>query len=331
MGAGTAVIKLMLELWQRGHFKGKGSVIDMGSQYLTISIDDFEDLITRSGISGYKRETFLALKNPPCSTKPFYELLGLSEYASADMNPEFPWVKCIDLNKELEDKSLWGKYDLVTDFGTAEHCFNIAEVYRTIHRLCRKHGLIVVGQMVFNTNGYYTFDRSFFAGLAAANNYRVLFSSFVINVLRGDKFDQWHIPCSRELLATIDWAKTTSEIAICVVLQKVTDEDFKMPYQFDMLSKALGNDGYQLQFLPEPPSYTFLPMFQQSNLWIGQMDVEVRAARLNEAVSFFESNRIVLGDAITNQVLEILRGQQRSLQGSSKRSIVVCTLPIEVG
>ena len=40
-------------------------------------------------------------------------------------------------------KKFADKYDLVTDFGNNEHAFNIAEAYKTTHKLCKKDGLIL--------------------------------------------------------------------------------------------------------------------------------------------------------------------------------------------
>ena len=50
----------------------------------------------------------------------------------------------LDLNYQLEDKNMWNKYDLVTDFGNNEHPFNIMEAYRTMHRLTNLNGYLMM-------------------------------------------------------------------------------------------------------------------------------------------------------------------------------------------
>ena len=76
MGLGTSAIKLNLELWQRGMFKGIKSVLDLGAQDLHVTAADFEGLIRTAGVHNYKREKFTHLGNwprqPRCSSKPFY-------------------------------------------------------------------------------------------------------------------------------------------------------------------------------------------------------------------------------------------------------------------
>ena len=54
-----------------------------------------------------------------------------------------------DFNLPLEDTSLYSQFDLVTDHGACEHAFNIAETYRTMHRLCKPKGLIVIAQSLW--------------------------------------------------------------------------------------------------------------------------------------------------------------------------------------
>jgi hypothetical protein len=237
----------------------------MGSQELHLKLVDFESLIRTAGISNYNGDNFTALKNwpgsPGCSSKPFYELLGIKKYSCIDMDTVHGAIP-IDLNFPLMDTALYGQYDLVTDHGCCEHVFNIAEAYRTMHRLCKSQGIMVISQSVTNTNGYYLFDLSFFEGIAAANNYKILFSSYDVYLKTftdaGSNI-QLPIPLSRELLDVIDGSKITG-IGITYVLQKQSDADFRYPYQDNYLSQSQGNYGYALQFLPVPPSRTYLPL-----------------------------------------------------------------------
>ena len=264
MGLGPAMIKLYLELWQRGLFKNVNAVIELGSQELHIPRARFEELVQAAGISHYTRAQFPHLetwpRQPRCPAKPFYHLLGVDEYACIDLNGQHGAL-AYDLNVPLTDTSLYLRYDLVTDFGAAEHCFNIAETYRTLHRLCRPGGLMVCHQGVSGgLNGYYGFDLSFFEGFAAANDYRVLFCSYVL-LPRGEpvQLDDHHIPLSRELLDTIDPSKVR-DISICYVLQKQGNADFRFPYQGLYLSASQGHQGYELAFLQNPPSRAYVPV-----------------------------------------------------------------------
>jgi len=263
------MIRLYLELWQGGHFNRITSVAELGSQELFLTPSELEQLLASAGLSGYTPERFPHLANfnfpdwprrPRCSTKPFYELLGIRRYACVDLNGEHGAIR-LDLNEPLRDQALYGQFDLVTDHGCAEHAFNIAEGYRTMHRLCRPGGLLIITQNVYGGgNGYYNFDVPFFEGLAAANQYRVLFASYVV-VPKGpsEAFNEFHVPLSRTLLETLDWAKV-SYINICYMLQKQREEEFKFPYQGGYQAQRDRHHGYALQFLPDPPSRTYVPM-----------------------------------------------------------------------
>ena len=264
MGIGPGVVKLYLDCWQRGLFREVHSVAELGSQELMLTPATFESLIQASGIPGYRPEDFPHLANwpghPRCSAKPFYALLGVTQYTCVDLNGEHGAIP-LDLNQPLEDRSLYGRYDLVTDHGCAEHAFNVAEAYRTMHRLCRPGGLLIVTQHVYGVgNGYYNFDLQFFEGLAAANQYRILFGSYVVSPRSEPaQFEELHIPLSRALLATLDWSKV-QYLGICYVLQKQQDEEFKLPYQGGYQAQRDGHHGYALQFLPDPPSRTYVPV-----------------------------------------------------------------------
>jgi len=161
-----------------------------------------------------------------------------------------------DLNLPFEDSRLYGTFDLVTDHGTCEHVFNMVEAYRTMHRLLKKQGLMIIMQAVYKGNGYHYYDYSFFEGMAAANGYKVLFSSYYVVPETGE--DNYHLPLSPELLGVLDWAKA-GQIGICYVMQKQEDtSDFRYPYQYH--SNREGIQGYSLQFLPSPPGRAYIPI-----------------------------------------------------------------------
>lgn len=263
MGLGADAVKLYLELWQRNLLTDVESVLDIGSQELHLTRAEFKELVDIAGLPGYEEKTFQDLANwpglPRCSSRFFYELLGAKQYRCIDLNQEYGAIPH-DLNLPFADETLFNKFDLVTDHGANEHVFNIAETYRTMHRLCKPGGIIVIIQALYGGNGYYNFDLSFFEGMAAANAYRILFSSYTVSTLTNSGGSrEFHIPVSRDLITVVDWAKV-SNLGICYVFQKTEDKEFQFAYQGDYLSQKQGNYGYTLQFLPDPPSRTYVPV-----------------------------------------------------------------------
>lgn len=105
----------------------------------------------------------------------FYEELGCSRYESIDANGEATITA--DLNGPgvvPADFEMREGFDLVTDFGTSEHCFNVAQAWVTMHNLVRPGGLIVGEKPSsgYPRHGYYLFDKIFFEGVAKFNNYK---------------------------------------------------------------------------------------------------------------------------------------------------------------
>ncbi len=263
MGLGIAAVQNTLELSKLGLLEGINKIVEMGSQELHLTALDLEEMIKMAGLNNFQKNKFPDIDNwpnsPRCSAKSFYQFLGIKEYVSIDMNKEHGSIS-LDFNLPLEDTSLYSQFDLVTDHGACEHAFNIAETYRTMHRLCKPKGLIVIAQSLWGGNGYFLYDESFFDGIAAANNYKIIFNSYVIaaeSKTPNGSDNQFHIPLNRDLLKTIDLSKTS--IGVYVVLQKQDKSDFKFPYQGQYLAKKQGHFGFNRIYHQNPLSSSFLP------------------------------------------------------------------------
>ena len=290
MGLGSSAIKHYLELWQKGVLEKCESIIEMGSQDLQISKARFESLLGSSGIQLDVPCIFDNLKywpaDPRVSARHFYQLLGINDYRCIDLNEVYGAIPH-DLNQSLQDDSLFGQFDLVTDHGTNEHVFNIAETYRTMHQLCKIGGIISVHQCVYGGNGYHNFDLSFFEGMAAANDYEILFSSFIITLYRefltpeekrgvtkgnlpSHAREEYHIPLSKDLLNSVNWSRDNHELGICYVFRKKWDQPFQYAYPGNYEAELQGHSGYKLQFMPDPPSRTYIKLFSQSESGLQQ-------------------------------------------------------------
>jgi hypothetical protein len=270
MGLGLSDIRLYLELYQRGILENCNSIAEIGSQELHIDIEDFKRLVAAAGFTSLDDAQFARWNwpgFPRCSAGSFYNLLGIDDYVCVDMNGEHGSIP-LDLNLPLEDKSLYGRYGLVSDHGCNEHAFNVAEAYRTMHRLCKHKGILINHQSVWGGNGYYLFDLSFFEGMAAANNYSIIYSSYVVTLhdrTGAGSSIQYHIPLSRELLDVLDRSKVKA-IGITYVFQKQSEADFHYPYQGSLMSDKMENNGYELQFFPEVPARAYIPTYIRGSL-----------------------------------------------------------------
>ena len=174
-------------------------------------------------------------KRPRVSSSTLWRTLGINENVDKiDIEPlNRPENQNIgkffkhDLNFPLTDKNLIGKYDLVTDFGNNEHPFNFIEAYKTMHKLCKEKGYLMIYQCVFKGNGFVNFDLSFFENFAAVNHYSNIHSCLVFNFPNNKYFTT---PIAKNYLDLVDLNKL-KDIGIFYLIKKERNEDFKFPYQ----------------------------------------------------------------------------------------------------
>ena len=269
MGLAIAAVQNTLELYNLGYLKNSKSIIEIGSQELHLKKEDLKQLFDNAGLKGDLVDEYPNIniwpERPRCSAKYFYESLGIKEYQSIDINADYG-ATVHDLNKPFEDKSKFNKFDIVTDHGSCEHVFNIAECYRTMHNLAKPGGYIIIAQAVWKGNGYFKFDESFFEGIAAANNYKIIFNSYVFSnkdkTINGSHL-QFHIPRNQKLLKVLDLSniyKKEGRLHIYGVLQKTNANEFKIPYQGKFMKEEYNiHGGFNRVYSKEPMGYTYVP------------------------------------------------------------------------
>ena len=108
----------------------------------------------------------------------FYRKLGCGRYESIDANG-LGTCTC-DLNHSLAISQgglpILGQFDLVTDFGTGEHIFDQAQVWRTIHDLTKPGGFIVFDRpsQGYTKHCFYLINPGLIEDIARANHYRIV-------------------------------------------------------------------------------------------------------------------------------------------------------------
>jgi hypothetical protein len=109
----------------------------------------------------------------PTPAEAFYRGLGCGSYLAIDANGRGDVTA--DLNLPLTGRRL-GQFDLVTDFGTGEHIFDQAQVWRTLHELCRPGGYIVFDRpsQGYEVHCFYLVTAGLIEDIAAANRYELL-------------------------------------------------------------------------------------------------------------------------------------------------------------
>jgi hypothetical protein len=193
MGIGADALALLIQLKRAGHIPQAGSVIEIGAQQLSNSFLAARELVAELG-SLYGVPGSLSLPSPTPShiahgvlehqpidaplSRPFWEWLGY-QYSSVDIDGS-PDSVPLDLNFDEAPQTIWGRSDLVTNFGTTEHVANQMNAFRVIHQLAAPGALMthhLPAQGMFN-HGLVNYNPKFFWMLARSNGYHMLHMDF---------------------------------------------------------------------------------------------------------------------------------------------------------
>ena len=104
--------------------------------------------------------------------KDWYEQdLKCGRYVSIDGNGRGTMMA--DLNRPVTLEPLELGFDLVTDFGTGEHIFDQAQVWRTMHNLTKPGGFIVVDRPSkgYEKHCFYLINDLVYRDVAESNDY----------------------------------------------------------------------------------------------------------------------------------------------------------------
>jgi SAM-dependent methyltransferase len=101
----------------------------------------------------------------------FYSLFGVGRYRSTDLfDPQADWIR--DCNQPFR---LPERFNVVTNFGTAEHVFNIAAMLHSIHDVLLPGGVALHVLPAFGDidHGFFNIHPTLYFDLAAANDYAI--------------------------------------------------------------------------------------------------------------------------------------------------------------
>jgi SAM-dependent methyltransferase len=194
----------LFHLKRLGLFEGRTSLLDLGPQDVQVTRAWLDAAMLRhEGSRHVERIDAICAGDAPrrdCQRE-FYGLFGISHYESADLDDDradYRW----DLNDPPSDLP---KFDVVTDFGTIEHVYDLAAAMGAIHRLLKPGGLAlhVVPVFAYPNHGFHTPNPNYFVEFARANGYAVADFSYVDNMFvrdqlqatrLGERFDFGSLP-----------------------------------------------------------------------------------------------------------------------------------------
>jgi len=152
-----------------------------------------------------------------------------------------------DLNLPLPEPAMGDRelFDVAINHGTAEHIFNIAQVFRTMHDRCATGGLMVHESPFTGwiDHGFYCLQPTLFYDLAAANGYEIvgIWIQHIQQNLTLRLDDREHV----HRLAAAGELPNNAMLFVCY--RKLFDTPFKIPMQGYYAGKlsAAGNRAWE--------------------------------------------------------------------------------------
>jgi hypothetical protein len=107
-------------------------------------------------------------------TRALFAALGM-QLECVDVQPGFGIDRVVDLNEKLPS-DLVGRYSMVIDPGTIEHCFNIGQAMMNAAQALALGGFVVhVNPLSMFNHGFYNLNPTFYHDFYGDNGFQILF------------------------------------------------------------------------------------------------------------------------------------------------------------
>lgn len=239
MGLSKSSVQFTLDQFNKGHFKGFESVIELGSQDLMYEPRQRLHEQLRKELPSLPPErideefstALAASTSDEFRVDWLYRLLGMRQYSCVDADGRygaFIW----DLNTAIPDDQR-GRWDLVTNHGTLEHVFNVYQGFKNMHDLAHP-GSVMLHLMPFqghSDHGFFNFQPVLFDDLAAENGYEILDRCAIVYRVSDNAETAQIFPYTAEKYREIYFQDKEAEANYAVTLRKTTDAEFRAPFQ----------------------------------------------------------------------------------------------------
>ncbi|MEG4272829.1 MULTISPECIES: tetratricopeptide repeat protein [unclassified Microcoleus] len=236
MGIGSPTLHLYEYLRRHEYLSNFKRVIELGSQDIASGQEEIAYLL--DALFAFKVDSGTLI-----TAKTLYQSMGFEVYECIDADGIHNAL-VFDLNKNIqEDHGFSEQFDLVTNHGTTEHCFNQFQCWNNIHNLCSVGGIMihVLPAQGYVNHGFYNYNPSFFYNLATANNYKLI--GLYLSSYKSSDLSAYSLPgltpYTEKLMKSLCCDAGQPEIGLYAVLQKMTDQTFSMPYDGQYLKVSL--------------------------------------------------------------------------------------------
>jgi len=153
----------------------EGEVLTLGQQAIYATLPEIYRIFEKNNLKSKSLPDDFDIKNkiPQWRNTPYdrftnaqslFKLFGANEVHVADVSPYENPDFLIDLNYEIDDSKLLGRFDTIVDIGTLEHIFDINSALSNIVRLLKVGGKIITVVPASNAidHGFYSFSPTLF-------------------------------------------------------------------------------------------------------------------------------------------------------------------------
>ncbi len=181
MAINTVTIDWLLKLQSDGVIGHGETMLELGPQDLMASLPHVMARLQQLDRAGVDINAVIDNGGfSPSSQKILYAALGVGRYYSTDIVDARADYR-IDLNYPVQTPL--NGFDLITNFGTAEHVFNVAQVFMTIHQLLKDGGVVlhILPALGDCNHGFWNIHPTVFFDIARENGYEILDYQYMDN------------------------------------------------------------------------------------------------------------------------------------------------------
>jgi SAM-dependent methyltransferase len=196
MGIPRGAARLLLDECSKRSFNG--SVLQLGRQKFFFNLAQLKEwaplhnvtLVENTPVSKPVSEL---VQGDSIDDKTFFYKLGFDSVESCDYSSFQEADHVFDLNLPVPSH-LHNKYDVIVDFGTTEHIFNLPQVLKNLHDMLKVGGRVI--HMLPSSNwvdhGFYMFSPTLFHDYYSANKWQIE-TARIIELTRRHDVDAWRV------------------------------------------------------------------------------------------------------------------------------------------
>jgi hypothetical protein len=233
MGYSVEMMALFTELGERGHLNDVRRVVDLGSQQIHFARQDgssssckesLRRAIRALGGSSISDDQLDKLANRS-SAGEFYSLAS-KEYKALDADGWYG--DPFDFNLDTVSKEDRNAFCLTVNAGTTEHLIDQENVFRIVHDLTRRGGLMLHAVPFLGgiDHGFFNYNPNFFSALAKFNSYELL--GLWLSPVGTFTLMPWSDSMVKHLKAATD---PEYYVLLYCLLRKTNDLEFCIPFQ----------------------------------------------------------------------------------------------------